>query len=60
MSDAGSVGPIMFSNGTFGAQASVVDATLRAVAEQQAINNRPLKVPDISLFSVGRIINIKA
>ena len=60
MSEVGAVGPVMFTNGTFGSQASVVDSTLRAVAEQQAIVARPLKVPDVSLFSVGRIVNIKA
>jgi hypothetical protein len=35
-------------------------ATLQASAEQQAIAQKPLKVPDISVFGVGRIVNIQA
>jgi hypothetical protein len=59
-SEVGPYSPAVFTNGTFGAQVSVVMATLQANAEQQAIAERPLKVPDISVFGVGRIINIKA
>ena len=56
------VGPYsgVFTNGTPGAQASVMMATLQAAAEQQAIAQKPLKVPDISVFGVGRIVNIQA
>jgi hypothetical protein len=60
MSNAGSMGPVMSTNGTLGAQMSVVQATLQANAEQQAIAQRPLKVPDVSVFGVGRVININA
>lgn len=52
--------PPSFNHGTPGQAANIVEATLMAVAKQQDMNNRPLKVPDLRQFGVGRRVNLTA
>ena len=59
-SGASMASPSSFNGGTPGGAANIVEATLMAVAKQQDMNNRPLKVPDLRQFGVGRRVNITA
>ena len=50
----------VFANGTPGQSVNVVESTLMAVQQQQEIARRPLKVPDLREFGVGRRLNTSA
>ena len=60
MSDTSIGSARMAIHGTPGEGANILMSTLKAVQNQQAINNRPLKVPDLRQFGVGRRVNLTA
>jgi len=60
MSEVSLGSAMIFNHGTPGEAASIVESTLAAVQNQQAFNNRPLKVPDLRQFGVGQRVNLTA
>lgn len=59
ISGSGQVSSIQSTGSTIGRQASIVLATLQKNAEQQEIANRPLKIPDLRMFGLGRNVNMQ-
>lgn len=58
ISVGGNVSSYQATHSTIGRQASIVLATLQKNAEQQEIASRPLKIPDLRMFGLGRNVNM--